>query len=82
MIYYLIRFNEYTTRDFLAIAKYEKNTQLYVTSFGDVVNIDNKGLLKFPYNHDDYCVNPKDVKLAIPIKKRAIEIKDYPEVLI
>lgn len=81
MIYYLIRFNEYTTSDFLAIAKYNENKKQYIISFNDIANID-EGLLKFPYNHDDYCVNPKDVKLAIPIKKRTIETKDYPEVII
>ena len=81
MKYYLIRFNEYTTSDFLAIAKYSKNKKQYIISFNDIANIDEK-LLNFPYNHDDYCVNPKDVKLAIPIKKRAIETKDYPEVII
>ena len=81
MIYYLIRFNEFTTNDFVAIAKYDNNKNLYITSCNDIT-IANEGLLKFPYNHDDYCVNPKDVKLAIPIKKRAIEVKDYPEAII
>ena len=81
MKYYLIRFNEYTASDFLAIAKYDNNKNLYITSFKDIT-IASEGLLNFPYNHDDYCVNPKDVKLAIPIKKRAIEVKDYPEVII
>ena len=81
MIYYLIRFNEFTTKDFLAIAKYNKNKKQYIISFNDIANMDEE-LLKFPYNHDDYCVNPKDVKIAIPIKKRVAEVKDYPEVVV